>query len=144
MLRNAITSDVPRIRTLMQTVPGLWQPSWSDATIAATIHSGNGLAFVWEQASRILGFACAHDLGFRAYLSELVVDASVRRQGIGTRLVQAIEEVLRRRGQEIVIADVWRDAEHFYRSLGWLPPDAVLLRQRLAVEDGGGSTGYTG
>lgn len=100
---------------------------------------------MWEQgAQQIVGFACAHDLGFRAYLSELIVDARVRRQGIGTRLVQAVEEGLRRKGQKILIADVWGDAESFYRSLGWSPPEAILLRRRLAVEDGGGFTGYTG
>ncbi len=144
MLREAITSDVPSIRTLMQTVPGLWQPSWSERTIAEAIGSAHGLAFVWEQGAQILGFACAHDLGFRAYLSELVVDIRVRRQGIGTRLMQAIEEYLRSSGQQILIADVWRDAEHFYKSLGWGAPDAILLRQRLAVKDGGAVRGCSG
>ena len=28
-------------------------------------------------------------------------------------------------------ADVWHDAVPFYRSLGWAPPDVVLLRRRL-------------
>lgn len=144
MLREAITSDVPKIRALMQMTPGVWEPWWSERTIAEAIRSANGLALVWEQESQVLGFACAHDLGFRAYLSELVVDIRVRRQSIGTRLVQAIEEYLRSRGQQILIADVWRDAEHFYRSLGWRPPDAILLRQRLAVKDGGAAKGCTG
>jgi hypothetical protein len=30
-----------------------------------------------------------------------------------------------------LIADVWHDAEPFYRSLGWEPPDVVLLRRKL-------------
>jgi ribosomal protein S18 acetylase RimI-like enzyme len=93
--------------------------------------SASGLAFVWEDNSRILGFVFAHDLGFRAYLSELVVDSSVRHQGIGTRLVQTVEEALRARHQQVAIADVWHDAEPFYRSLDWAPPEAVLLRKRL-------------
>lgn len=78
---------------------------------------------------------CAHDLGFRAYLSELVVDPNVRHQGIGTRLVQTVEEALRQRHQQVVIADVWHDAEPFYRSLGWAPPEAMLLRKRLNAQD---------
>jgi ribosomal protein S18 acetylase RimI-like enzyme len=128
MLREAMTSDIPKIRALMQMSPGFWQPTWTQDTIAQAISSANGLALVWEHESKILGFACAHDLGFRAYLSELIVDAGVRRQGIGTRLVKEIEEALRSRGQTVIIADVWHDSEPFYRSLGWLPPDAVLLR----------------
>ena len=115
----------------MKTVPGFWQPWWPDKTIDQAIRSAEGLAFVWEVDHQILGFVCAHDLGFRAYLSELVVDAGARHQGIGTRLVLAVEEALRDRGQAILIADVWRDAEPFYRSLGWEPPDATLLRRRL-------------
>jgi hypothetical protein len=30
-----------------------------------------------------------------------------------------------------LVADVWRDAERFYRSHGWTPPPVVLLRKRL-------------
>jgi predicted N-acetyltransferase YhbS len=135
MIRDANASDVANIRALMQAVPGFWQPWWSEKTIAQAIRSANGLAFVWEQGSEILGFVCAHDLGFRAYLSELIVDIRVRDQGIGTRLVQAVEEALRSREQGVLIADVWRDAEPFYRSLGWQPPDVVLLRKRLQPLD---------
>jgi ribosomal protein S18 acetylase RimI-like enzyme len=135
MIREATTSDISKIRSLMQTVPGFWQQRWSDTTIAAAIESAHGLAFVWEGHSLILGFVCAHDLGFRAYLSELVVDKSVRNQGIASRLVRAVEEVLTGRGQQVLIADVWHEAEPFYWSLGWERPDVTLLRQRLKTHD---------
>jgi predicted N-acetyltransferase YhbS len=133
MIREAITSDVPSIRTLMQAVPGFWQPWWSDETIADAIRFASGLAFVWEDNRQILGFVCAHDLGFRAYLSELVVDTRQQHHGIGTGLVRAVEKSLRGRNQRVLIADVWRDAEPFYRGLGWEPPEAVLLRQQLEL-----------
>ncbi len=133
MIREAITSDVPSIRTLMQAVPGFWQPWWSDETIADAIRFASGLAFVWEDNRQILGFVCAHDLGFRAYLSELVVDTRQQLHGIGTGLVRAVEKSLRGRNQRVLIADVWRDAEPFYRGLGWEPPEAVLLRQQLEL-----------
>jgi hypothetical protein len=51
--------------------------------------------------------------GFLAYLSELLLDTSVRHQGIVTRLVQAVESVLGARQQPVVIADVWPDAVEF-------------------------------
>jgi len=135
MIREAIASDVPRIRALMQAVPGFWQPWWPKDVLEKALVSANGLAFVMEDKPHILGFACAHDLGFRAYLSELVVANQAQHRGIGTLLVKAIEAGLRDRNQRVLIADVWRDAERFYRSLGWEPPDAVLLRQRLDPQD---------
>ena len=135
MIRNPIHSDIPGIRALMEAVPGFWQSGWSETTLAQAIRTADGLAFVWEDESQILGFVCAHDLGFRAYLSELVVDTGQRHHGIGTRLVRAAEKGLRGRNQRVLIADVWRDAEPFYRGLGWEPPEVVLLRQRLDLRD---------
>ena len=115
----------------METVPGFWQPSWEDGTVTAAILSANGLAFVWADKTKILGFICAHDFAFRAYLSELVGDPGARRQGIATRLLSAVEDALCKKGQKILVADVWRDAEAFYKSLGWETPDVILLRRRL-------------
>jgi hypothetical protein len=66
------------------------------------IGSAEAIALVHLEGETIEGFACAHDAGFRAYLSELVVSR-----------------------------DVWRDAERFYRVRGWTPPAVVLLRKRL-------------
>jgi GNAT superfamily N-acetyltransferase len=135
MVREAFTSDISAIRALMQTVPGFWQPWWSEMTIDTAIKSAQGLAFVWEVNSEVLGFVCAHDLGFRAYLSELVVDNRARHQGVATKLIGAVEQVLIGRGQQVLIADAWRDAVPFYKSLGWEPPDVTLLRQRLKTRN---------
>ena len=136
MIREATASDGPRIRSLMQAIPGFWQPWWSAETIVTAIRSAGALAFVWENDdSEILGFVCAHDLGFRAYLSELAVAKHARHSGLGTLLVRTVEEALRKRNQRVVVADVWHDAEPFYRSLGWEPPNVILLRQRLDPQD---------
>jgi GNAT superfamily N-acetyltransferase len=78
-----------------------------------------------------IGFVCGHDLGFRAYLSELVVVKTRRGQGIGRQLVAHLESELASRGCAILISDVWKDVRGFYESMGWSPPDAVLLRKIL-------------
>ena len=129
MIRPATFDDATEIRSLMESVPQFWQPRWTNKTIALAI--AGELAFVWVQDLQILGYVCAHDLGFRAYLSELVVAPQVRNRGIGRALVQRVEQELAERSQTILIADVWRDAIPFYQTLGWEPPEAVLLRKRL-------------
>src|SRR5262245_21285927 len=95
------------------------------------IESAGELALVWEEGDAIAGFVCTHDFGFRAYLSELIVARSARGRGIGRRLVERVQAELARRGRRVLIADVWHSAEPFYRSLGWQPPDVVLLRRAL-------------
>ena len=131
MIRGAKREDVPAIRRLMEAEPGFWQPEWSDATLGKGIESAGELALVWEEDTSIVGFVCIHDLGFRAYLSELIVARGVRGRGIGRSLVERGQAELVRRGRRILIADVWHSAEPFYRSLGWQPPDVVLLRRKL-------------
>jgi len=93
-----------------------------------------GLAFVWEEGGQVIGFVCAHDLGFRAYLSELIVKKSDRNRGIGARLVERIHQELSARGCAVIIADVWHDAEEFYKSLGWPEPDVKFLRKKLGAK----------
>jgi len=131
VIRGARRGDLPAIRRLMEAEPGFWQHYWSDATLAKAIETAGGLALVWEDDSTIAGFVCAHDLGFRAYLSELIVAQGARDRGIGRSLVERIQAELARRGCRVLIADVWHEAEPFYRSLGWEPPDVVLLRRKL-------------
>ena len=131
MIRNAEDHDFSSIRALIQSVPGLWHEDWRSDVVERACRTSNGLAFVWEEDKKILGFSCSHDVGFLAYLSLLVVAESARGQGIATKLLRHTEQVLIERGCGTLISDVWRDAVGFYQSLGWSPPAAVLLRHRL-------------
>lgn len=132
MIRKAEQSDIARIRALMQSVPGFWSDDWRADALERALESANGMAFVWEEESEILGFVCAHDIGFRAYLSELIVAENSRGRGIGKQLIRQIEAELTSRGCEVLISDVWREAEGFYRKLEWEPPEAVLIRRKLS------------
>jgi GNAT superfamily N-acetyltransferase len=135
MIRTATESDIEAIRFLIQSVPGLWHAEWRTDALARAILAADGLAFVWAEENTILGFSCAHDLGFLAYLSLLVVAESVRGKGIGRKLMQHTEHLLSDRGCATLISDVWQDAVGFYQALGWSAPGVVLLRQRLSVMD---------
>ncbi len=131
MIRNASVQDAARIRALIESVPGFWHPEWRSDAVESAIRAAEGLAFVWEEDSEILGFACAHDVGFLGYLSLLVVAESARGQGIGEKLVRRIERELTARGCATLISDVWVDAVGFYEKLGWSRPGVVLLRKKL-------------
>lgn len=131
MIRTATEDDAPRIRALAQTVPGFWHAEWRPDAIERAIHAADGLALVWEDGGNIVGFSCAHDVGFLGYLSLLVVAESAKGKGIGTELVRHTERELAARGCATLISDVWQDAVEFYQSLGWSTPGAVLLRQKL-------------
>lgn len=135
MIRIASTTDVPKIVALMQSVPGFWRDDWRTDAVTRGIAASGDLACVWEEDHEILGFVCAHDLGFRAYLSELVVAEHAQKRGIGKQLVQHIQTELRSRGCSVLVSDVWKEARCFYESLGWAPPDVVLLRKRLSGDN---------
>jgi ribosomal protein S18 acetylase RimI-like enzyme len=134
VIRPATTDDIPRIQAMMRSVPGFWDESWRSDVLERVLRSSETIALVHDEADIIDGFVCGHDVGFRAYLSELVVLPASQRRGVGANLVAELERRLADRGCAVIIADVWRDAEPFYRSRGWSPPAVVLLRKRLDGE----------
>ena len=131
MIRTASEADVDSIRTIMKSVHGFWDEAWRTDVLERALISAESLAIVHVDDNTIDGFACAHDLGFRAYLSELVVLPSAHGKGIGGELLGEIERLLKRRGCSLMIADVWQDAFGFYSSRGWAPPPVVLMRKRI-------------
>jgi ribosomal protein S18 acetylase RimI-like enzyme len=124
-------SDLPAAKALMQSIPGFWHEVWDDETLSKALASAGDLALVYEEDGRIVGMVFCHDVGFRAYLSELAVAEEMRGRGIARKLLTRVEEILRERGCETIIADVWHTAESFYRGLGWTQPDVTLLRKGL-------------
>jgi ribosomal protein S18 acetylase RimI-like enzyme len=133
MIRIAGVSDVGKLRALMKSVAGFWDEAWREDVLERALGSAGTIALVHLDGGRIDGFVCAHDLGFRAYLSELVVSPSAQGAGIGGQLLAEAERRLTMRGCSIVIADVWLDAEGFYRAHGWTSPSVVLLRKQLGA-----------
>lgn len=136
MIRRAGTADTAQIKALMESVTGFWDASWRPDVLERALGSPETIALVHHEGDAIDGFVCGHDVGFRAYLSELVVSPASRGRGVGSELIAELERRLADRGCAVVIADVWRQAERFYRSRGWTPPAVVLLRKRLEAPAG--------
>jgi predicted N-acetyltransferase YhbS len=133
-VRRASPDDRRLIERLLQDLPGVWQSSWRKDVVARALEATDGLAFVAVLEGAVLGFACAHDAGFRGYLSELAVAESHQHSGVGTALVRAVQSALVARGCTLLIADIYPGAERFYRKLGWSEPEAMLLACRLPSE----------
>jgi GNAT superfamily N-acetyltransferase len=131
VIRLAETSDIAQIRALMESVAGFWDESWRPDVLERALGTRETIALVHETGGMIDGFACAHDVAFRGYLSEFVVSPGSQGRGVGALLLSEIERRLSDRGCCVAIADVWRDAEGFYLAKGWTPPAVVLLRKRL-------------
>lgn len=76
---------------------------------------------------------CCHDVGFRAYLSEMVISERHQKTGIGTLLLKHAESILLNKGCKLVVADVYPPAEEFYRKNGWTKPKATLLARSIGL-----------
>ncbi len=133
MIRQATIQDIPDISSLIRSEPGLWQDAWADDVLHRALKSSDGLAYIWDDCA-ILGFVCGQDVGFRGYLSELVVTLKARRKGIGRHLVQHVQEELTKRGCHLVMADIWHEAGLFYDSLGWEPVSNLVILRKNASE----------
>lgn len=131
MIRRMKKGDLPSVKSLMQSIPNFWHKAWDDKILERALSASGDLGLVYEVTGRVVAFAFCYDLGFRAYLGEFAVAEDTRRRGIGKELLSHAEAILKERGCELVISDVWKSAEPFYRKLGWQPPHAVLLRKRL-------------
>jgi len=132
-VRIANHTDILGIEQLLRSVPGVWQPVWRNDVVERALRSANDLAYVAAE-QRIIGFACAHDVGFRAYLSELVVAESWQRQGVGSMLLAALQRGVAARGCKLVVADIFPPSAAFYRAKGWTEPRALLLRRELGTD----------
>lgn len=135
MIRTAVLADVPALVAMVRRVPGCWDLRWREDALEIALSAHVAVALVWEEEGAFLGFACAHDTGFRGYLGLLAVVPEARGRGIGRALVKGIEGILGERGCQVLIADVWPESEGFYRALGWGEPLAVLLRHRTTAPE---------
>ena len=95
------------------------------------VNSSEGLSYVYMIEDKIVGFICVHDCGFRAYLSELVVDPSMQGKGMATQLLKRVEKELKKRKCKTLIADVWKESLGFYERQGWSKPNVILVRKKL-------------
>lgn len=127
-------------------VVALWQeafPEYRDVTkpqrnphlsIANKLATQPELFFVAVLGEQIVGTVMGGYDGHRGWLYSLAVDASLRRHGIGTRLVAHVEQTLTGRGcpkLNLQVLSAKADVRAFYEALGYRADEVISLGKRL-------------
>ena len=102
-----------------------YSEGWWRKTLA-TSHAA-AIFLVARDAEGIVGTVQLHpawapNQPHRAEIAKLLVHRRSRRAGLGTQLMQSIEDAARRAGFSLLTLDTKRGcaAEHLYRKLGWI------------------------
>jgi GNAT superfamily N-acetyltransferase len=88
---------------------------------------GSRFLFVAEDKGRIVGttvltLAPQPNAPYRAEIGKMLVHSSARRQGLGTRMLNAADESARGMGRTLLLLDTLAGSagERLYRSCGWI------------------------
>jgi len=106
---------------------GIERP-WLDlrAEIIAKVQQDADLFMVAEEQGEVVGCVMGAYDGWRGWIYHLAVDPARQRNGIGSRLMRAVEKAMRDRGIEKVNLQVRHDNQHvaaFYESIGYADED---------------------
>ena len=113
------------------------------------IHDGEGLVvFVRDEQGQVVAGICGHTWGGCCEVKQFWIEESRRRQGLGTKLLQAVEqEASRRNCKKIVLSTHSFQAPEFYAKHGFSVLAVVednpqgyqnILLQKELVARGGG------
>jgi ribosomal protein S18 acetylase RimI-like enzyme len=121
IVREMELEDLPAVYALGEAVftadkwPSLYR-TWDEYEAVSLFNSDGEFCIVAEYDERLVGFALGSLIEKRksawsyGYLTWLAVDPTLKRQGIATRLVDAITETFIRAGARMMIVDT--DAEN--------------------------------
>jgi GNAT superfamily N-acetyltransferase len=128
--RDATDDDAEPLAALLAElgypVPAVAVP----ARLARFRNQSNGRVLLAVHGHQVIGFAAVeitypiHRADPVAHLAAFAVASTARRQGVGQRLIAAVEDLARATGCHHVVvssAEHREDAHSFYPSVGWLP-----------------------
>ena len=122
-IRLASIRDAPRIATMSRHYIeyGLgW--AWTPSRLVHAIRKPDNNVIVTEVEESVVGFAVMYYGENEARLNLFAVDPEFRRQGIGTRMIEWLEETARVNGSGTIYLEVRltnRIARAFYKALGY-------------------------
>lgn len=119
---------------------GLTRP-WNDplADIALARRGPTSDVLIGRRDGRIVATAMAGSDGHRGWVYYLAVDPDLRRQGLGGAMMQACEDWVRARGApkiQLMVRAGNLATLGFYRALGYLQEETVILGKRFDGRSG--------
>lgn len=145
MLRHLRESDLPAcVRIFVSTfAQPPWEEHWQPDTVRArleqilrTPHAFGVVTGDAEVQGFALGFSEPWHEGTHFYLKEMCVDHTCQRQGLGTRLLEYLQqELIHRDTRRIYLLTARGDvAEAFYAKAGfYVSPKMILMARRFGV-----------
>jgi ribosomal-protein-alanine N-acetyltransferase len=128
-LSPARMGDAPAIAHLSRDLIETDLPwSWTPRRVGGLMRQRESAAIIAQDGNRLAGFILAQYGDESVHIALLGVAREYRRQGIGRRLVQWVEETATVAGLFLVrleVRVVKRDARFFYGSLGYRETDRV-------------------
>ena len=115
----------------------MWPFSQADAAawwdgVVEEVAEGRVVLFVALDAERIIGsvqlaYAPQPNQPHRADIRKLLVHRGARRQGVGERLLLAVEQEARHTGRTLLVLDTvaGSDADRLYRRTGWVAAGTI-------------------
>ncbi|MEX2215633.1 MAG: GNAT family acetyltransferase [Phycisphaeraceae bacterium] len=134
LIRPFRIEDEPRVIELWQQCD-LTRP-WNDPhkDIAAKMQVNPELFLVGEMEGRIIATCMAGYEGHRGWISYFGVDPAMRRNGIGRRLIEEVEQLLKSRGCPKINLQIRTSNTaviKFYETLGYKLDDVVSMGKRI-------------
>jgi len=102
--------------------------------IARKLRANSDWFLVAVIRNKVVGSIMIGYEGHRGWINYLAVDPSLRRQGVGRRLMEHAEEILRKAGCpkiNLQIRSANKQAADFYAVLGYLRDDVICFGKRL-------------
>ncbi|WP_414713818.1 GNAT family acetyltransferase [Sphingomonas sp.] len=143
-IRAYVAADFAGVAELWRAVfPDDPPYSRAEVAIPAKLAVQPQYLLIATDGERVVGTASGGYDGTRGWLYAVAVAASHRRQGLGARLVQAVEARLAAAGCGKINLQVRAgnaDVTGFYESLGYCVEPRVSMGKRLGVNAGGTGT----
>lgn len=112
------------------------------APLTAFLLKNPGLNFIAREDGKMIGTCLCGSDGRRGYLYHLAVDPSMRRRGIGKRLVEHTLKALAEQGIQKCHIMVFGSNESglaFWRNEGWITrPEIVLMSHNVGCKESRG------